>query len=288
MKRLLLLSVIVLSTMQLSAQSFFNLGNWQIKKAGIHLGMDMDMLNQGLNHEYFLSMSKEQTNSDFESMSFSNDNDMYSMVCENPNIRLEMSLVSPYFKNTEWRFALNTIINRIDAISYYNSDGYGNSDYLNFNSYGNELSLESVLLKSVPFMKFFEVHGGVGTNIGYSFGNSLDIYGSSSNYTANQLNFNNLNEVSNTVSSPSYEYFSEYYQLNNGINQRAFVQLGASMTVFNRIEMGFDARGGLGYRGVFGAPVAFTMLKAFSVSAKYVFQTPRKVPFTKVAKPATL
>ena len=223
--------------------------NWQIKKAGIHLGMDMDMLNQGLNHEYFLSMSKEQTNSDFESMSFSNDNDMYSMVCENPNIRLEMSLVSPYFKNTEWRFALNTIINRIDAISYYNSDGYGNSDYLNFNSYGNELSLESVLLKSVPFMKFFEVHGGVGTNIGYSFGNSLDIYGSSSNYTANQLNFNNLNEVSNTVSSPSYEYFSEYYQLNNGINQRAFLQIGASVTVYNKIELGFDIRRGYGYRG---------------------------------------
>lgn len=284
MKRLFLLSVIVLSTMQLSAQKFFSAGSWQIKKAGIHLGMDMDMLNQGLNHEYFFSMSKEQSDNDFTSMRFA-DGSMYSMVCENPNIRLEMSLVSPYFKNTEWRFALNTIINRIDAISYYNSDGYGQSEYLNFNSYGNELSLESVLLKSLPFWKFFEIHGGVGTNIGYSFGNSLSVYGSSSTYTADQVNFNNLNEVSNTVSSPAYDYFSEYYELSNGINQRAFLQLGASMTVFDRIEMGFDVRGGLGYRGNFGAPVAFTKLKAFSLSAKYVLKNPHKLPFTKA--PAT-
>ena len=282
MKRLLLLSVIVLSTMQLSAQKFFSMGSWQIKKAGIHLGMDMDMLSQGLNHEYFFSMSKDKPNNDFTSMSF-DDGSMYSMVCENPNIRLEMSLVSPYFKNTEWRFALNTIINRIDAISYYNSDGYGNSDYLSFNSYGNELSLESVLLKSIPFMKVFEIHGGVGTNIGFSFGNSLSVYGSSSDYTADQVNFNNLNEISNTVSNSNYDYFSEYYNLSNGINQRAFLQAGASVTVFNRIEMGIDVRGGLGYRGNFGAPVAFTMLKALSLSAKYVLKNPRKLPFTKAA-----
>ena len=281
MKRLLLLTIMFVGAMQLSAQSFFNLSHWQVKKAGMHLGIDFDMLNNNLHQDYFLSNTSEEIRNNFSDINYSS-SDIYQDICENPNLRFEVSLASPYFSNTEWRFGVNAIFSRMDAITYQNYDNhFGSSDYLSFNSYGNELSLETVVLKSLPFMSVFEVHGGVGTNIGFSYGNHLSIYGSGSDLTVSNTNFSNLNEVNNQVNSSSYEYFSDSYRLNNGINQRAYLQVGGSMTLLKRLELGMDIRQGVGYRGTFGAPVAITRLSAFSLSAKYVLQKPRNLPFTK-------
>ena len=47
------------------------------------------------------------------------------------------------------------------------------------------------------------------------------------------------------------------------------------------LELGVDARYGVGYRGVIGAPLAFTRLQAFSFSAKYIIGNPIDVTISK-------
>lgn len=283
MKRVLLLVCLCAFTTQLSAQNFFNLGNWKIKKVGVNLGMDMDMLTN-ISEDYFLGLVSGAPNYDYSEFEFNTEN-VYQEVCENPNIRMEMTLVSPDFKGVEWRFGANAIINRIDAITYTNHDGYynfTNSQYLNFNSYGHEVSLESTVLKSYSFLyDIFRIHGGIGTNVGYAFGNSLDIYGSGVTHTASNINYGNIDEVNNTVSSPSYQHYYDYYNLPNGINQRIFLQLGGTVSIMDRLDLGLDIRRGIGYRGVFGAPLAFTMLNAFNFSLRYDLKSPVNIPFTK-------
>lgn len=281
MKRYLLLSVLCIGTLSLSAQSqFFNLKNWQLAKISVHAGMDQDMLGD-LHQNYFLSTTRSEPEVDYSNLSFG-ESDVYSMICENPNIRLEAVLTSPTFKNVEWRFAMNAVFNRIDAISYYNYDNVlGNSEYLSFNNVTNELSLETGILKVFPVTRRLSVSGGAGTNIGFSFANYLNIYGSTVDYTANQVNYTNVGEVNETVSSPTYNYYSDYLDLKNGINQRAYLQAGLNYELFSWLELGVDARYGVGYRGIVGAPLAATRLKAFSLSAKYNFDAPKNLKFLK-------
>jgi hypothetical protein len=280
MKRYLLLSTLFICSIQLSAQSFFNLNNWEIAKVNLHFGMDKDMLKD-MHQDMFLDMAKEEILFNYSSLEFDN-TDMYSMICENPNIRLEASLSSPVFKNTEWRIGLNAIINRIDAITYSNPRNYyGDSDYLNFNNTSNEISIESAVLKSLSLGKRFSLQGGIGANVGYSYKNRLDIWGSALNLSANQVTYSNLGEVSETISSSNYEYHNDSYSLRDGVSQRAYLIAGANFRVLKRVELGFDIRRGYGYRAIFGSPVATTKLHAFSLSAKYKFKTPKAVPFTK-------
>lgn len=281
MKRYLLLSILSIATIQLSAQSqFFNLNNWKVAKISVHAGMDKDMLG-GLHQDYFLSTTRSLPENDYSNLQF-DEQHVYSMICENPNIRLEATLMSDMFKNVEWRFAMNAIINRIDAISYYNyNQSFGNSDYLNFNNVTNELSLESVVLKALPVTKRLSINGGVGTNVGYSFGNYLSIYGSTVDYTASRIDYSNVGEVNQQVNSPEYQYFNEYLNLRNGISQRGFLQGGVSYGVLKRLELGLEGRLGLGYRAMHGSPIAFTKLNALSLSAKYSFKEPKNVPFVK-------
>ena len=281
MKRNLLLSILCIGTLSLSAQSqFFNLKNWQLAKISVHAGMDKDMLGD-LHQNYFLSTTRQQPEVDYSNLEFG-DRDVYSMICENPNIRLEAVLTSPTFKNVEWRFGMNAIFNRIDAISYYNYDNVlGNSEYLSFNNVTNELSLETGILKVFPITRKLAISGGAGTNIGFTFANSLDIYGSTVDYTASQLNYTNVGEVSETVNNPSYTYYSDYLDLKNGINQRAYLQAGLNYELMSWLELGFDARYGIGYRGVIGAPMAMTRLQAFSFSAKYKLSAPKALKFLK-------
>ena len=281
MNRLLLLAVLFICSTQLSAQKFFNLNNWQIDKVNLHFGMDKDML-KGMHQDMFLDMAKDEILFDYSNLEFEN-TDMYSMVCENPNIRLEASLVSPLFKNTEWRIGLNAIINRIDAITYSNSDYnyYGESEYLNFNNYSNEISLETAVLKTLPLGKRFSLQGGLGANVGYSYMNSLDIWGSTLDKSASTVTYSNLGEISDEIASSNYEYHSDYYSLRDGVSQRAYLIVGANVRVLKRVELGFDIRRGYGYRAIFGSPVATTKLHAFSLSAKYKFKAPKAVNFTK-------
>jgi hypothetical protein len=282
MNRLLLLILLVACSAQLNAQSFFRLSNWEIAKVNLHFGKDEDMLKD-MHQDYFLSMVKDdKMNFNYSDLDFTN-TDMYSMICENPNIRLEASLESPYFKNTEWRIGMNAIINRIDAITYFNGDYnyYGNSDYLNFNSVGNEMSIESAVLKTLPIGSRLSLQGGVGANIGYSYGNRLDIWGSSRSLAANTVNYTNVGEVSEIISNQNYEYHFDNYELRDGVSQRAYLIAGANIRILRRLELGFDVRRGYGYRAIFGAPMASTHLKAFSLSAKYNFRMHKPIPFLK-------
>lgn len=139
------LCLIIMSCMQLSAQSLFKFSNWNIAKVGLHFGADKDMVN-GLDGNYFMSMIGDEANYDYSGLNLHPDN-YFAAVCENPNIRLELVLSSEHFKNTEWRFNVNGIFNRVDAVSYYNDNNDFYGEYMNFYSHGIEVALESVMVK---------------------------------------------------------------------------------------------------------------------------------------------
>ena len=74
-----------------------------------------------------------------------------------------------------------------------------------------------------------------------------------------------------TTTSNQIYYFDDYYDIKNGLHQRAFLQGGFGITLFRRIEVGADFRYGLGYR-LIGGEAKSTKLKSTAFTIKWVLK----------------
>lgn len=256
---------------QLSSQNSVELfPGWYVKHIGASFGQDQDMLHD-LNAGYILNTA------DGAALKFSdtnfNSSDLTSMTCENPHVRLEMALLPPFMKNAELRVGLVGIFNRIDAVNYY-SQGEGQSfENLHIESLSNELALETSLLKYGKLGKSVTVYGGVGTNVGYMFDGSVFI---------NTHGYNDPNDDGSDVGgqdepfpffeSENYYYESEEYRMRNGISQRLFGHVGIGVRFLKRIELGWMAKYGVGYRVVFGADVQGSTLRSSALTLKWLLK----------------
>ena len=225
-----------------------------------------------LTYRYLTGITRGDGNlgGDFADLDFSQ-SDAYSSICENPHIRLSLVLEPSTMRNTELHTSIVGIFNRTDAISYYDNGSYYNSGrYLSFTSYGHEVAFETSLLKSANLFKTFYLYGGLGTNLGYTFGNELHINGSDTR-TVRDIGLAEAEAfVSELSSDENYHY--NFYDQSDGISQRAFAQVGASIVFFRRLEIGLEGRFGLGYRAHFNGPMARTNLRSLGATAKWVLK----------------
>jgi len=267
--RILLLFCIGISTL-LSAQSTSVPTKFKLKKIGISFGVEEDMIN-GLDYNYLVATAKGNPSSELEGMDFTQDY-FSGGVCENPHIRVTAALEVPGMRNTELNIALLGIFNRLDG-SFYQSNGRMENDfeYVGVSTMTNEIALESSLTKRLTISKFINLYGGAGLNLGYNFGGHLSANGMRQN-TVDQNSNRPLGDIVNGQFPSDENYFNEFYQLKDGISNRAFLQAGIGFVLFRRLEIGMDYRYGIGYRATFDAPTKRTNLNSVALSTRWVFK----------------
>lgn len=227
------------------------LGVWKVKSAGVYAGFDSDRIS-GLSHTQLLSQAKSPLDVDGEAFGFS-DYDLMTMVCENPNYRAELTLSTPW-RNTELRLGAAAMLNRVESLSYHQqallNDGSSVYRSLYVNASGHEVALDAALNRAFPIGNWFNFYGGLGLQVGKSFNNSM------------YMNGQNLVPIMETGSSDDvvigYEQQSEtqYSNMYSGTHLRAFVELGAGVTIARRVELLFSMREGVGNRWVPGASLS--------------------------------
>lgn len=270
MKNLLFLLALCGTITTLSAQQVWNGRNWKLKRIGVAIGQDQDMLTD-MSHDYFLDNLRDATNYDFSNIN-ATERHTYSMLCENPHLRLNMSFQNQ--KHPEIEFGMNIvgIFNRIDEVVYTTPGSspwsYG-SESLRFTQYGNEIAIEPTLSYRRQ-RGAFALTGTIGTNAGYTFGNTLDIDGYNLTICDNAVTFRTDDGAHDNCET--IEYLNEYEYQRNGVALRTFAQLDASFEIAKRLEMGMTVRRGLGVRINPDAPNTTTNLHSAGVFMRWVLR----------------
>lgn len=272
MKKLILFVAFGCFFTTLQAQSK-TLGPFLIKKIDVVAGNEQDMLND-MGADYFMNQI-EDPNFSLSGMNLE-DRDIISGVCENPHWRFGLTLAVPGKSGLEWRNAVVWMPNRIDAVTYrtedYSNNGdywsYADGDYVNFSQTQSEIALESALTLNLIHIGPFNLYGGVGSNAGFTYDNRLYVHGSQE--VREDIDAGNARDLFDTSASDGY--FNESYETKTNFNHRVFLQGGASVVLFRRVELGMELRRGVGYRVVEGAPTAFTNLMSAGFSARLLLK----------------
>lgn len=267
MKKYTYLILFTLFTLSLNAQDSEITSQWKLIKFGVSFGTEMDMI-KNLDHGYMFQTAKDAEGSAFSDYNFQKE-DFIGGVCENPNLRLLATLAVPKMKNVELTLALNMMFNKYDGV-YYSNYNFNNDlpyEHLSFSSISDEIGLEAMLDKRMPFGKCFNFYFGGGFNVGYSFGGEMTIDGSSNRST----NKNMDREISDIVNG-YYDYDTrlEYHEARDAFHNRLLMHLGISTRLFKRFEFGIDYRGGLGYRAIFGTQTKGTQLHASGATLRWI------------------
>lgn len=233
----------------------------KVKKFGISLGQDWDML-PGLSTDMLLNKTDSRTAGDIQPYLNSRYFSQSSMFCENNNFRLTLVLEPQRRKNVELHTSGVFLFDRMDGVHFYNNNENGYSN-LDFTLHSNEVDVEAVLLKKVPVFgflnrQFLNLYGGIGSNLGYQFGNYMSL----SSYTSIQ--------PERDGGDWDYEYAHSFDNINDGVSARVFAQAGFGVTFFRRVELGFEARYGAGFRHYFATDTDFTNLHSVAFNMKYV------------------
>ena len=212
---------------------------FKIKKFGIHLGQDQDRI-MGMDHLSLIKSVNRPLAMELEDIDFDSQ-DAYSMICENPHIRLDLSVVPRFAPRSEMRFALVGMFNRIDAVYYQKYEPDGMHRTLDYESRSNEIALETSLLRKFKLGNAVTFYLGGGTNLGYSFGNEVSVSGYN-------VRLREADTPDDPVYYNDYDYFYESHTAANAIHQRLFAEAGIGVTIAKRIELNLEYRYGLGYK----------------------------------------
>ncbi len=259
MKRIYLLIVALAICTSSFAQNFLGM---KVKKFGITSSSDQDRV-EGLDAAYFSKLSKTPFKADIAGRDIP-ERTIRSMTCENSAVRVDITVL-PFTSqpNVQLNLGTSLMMNRVDATDYgfWDNDYYGamnadrNFSNIKFSSYSNEAALDASMVWHQK-LAFLHLYGGVGTNLGYTFAGHMDVNGS---YT---IDDSIIGEGSDGGRIENIEtvYFSEYHEMKNSIHQRAFLQGGVSVIFLKRLELGLEARRGVGYRYNTGNSAKFTNL----------------------------
>lgn len=267
MKKLLLLSLALSFTCITYAQSTATFAGMKIKKFGITASYDQDMI-KNIGADYFIAVSKDGIDADIANVNFRSQ-DLYSMICENPAARVELTL-QPFrgLKNIELNTGASIMFNRNDG-SYYNfyyNNQSANYERINFSSYSHEAALDAALLYHHKF-SFLHLYGGVGTNVGMTFAGNMRVNGY---YTKENVE-NGTGVDGGEISESELVYFNESHRMKNLFHQRVFAQGAATIQLFGRLELGLEGRLGVGYRAA-GGMFAPTELHSVGIIAKWMLK----------------
>ena len=248
-------------SLNVNAQSLLKLENLSFS-----FSMEQEIL-KGLDADAIMRQVDGDTKYDYANMPFG-EADIYSMACENPNVRFGGTLPLKA-KNLSLYVGANIITDRWD-MAYYRSGDWMSSEYstLQFESHTDEIGLEVALVKKVkiPYVNM-NVYGGIGTNVGYSFNGEATI-------TGQNIVTNPGGEIGKGGLDPigtEYVSFSDTYRLKNGFHQRAYLQGGVTKRFLNVFEIGLEGKFGYGYRLTGGTAPQYTKLTSLGAVAKYNF-----------------
>lgn len=252
----------------LQAQSFIG-KQWNLKRVGVHLGQDQDMLSV-MDYSYFLGSLRNQPGFDFSDIG-ATEQHTYSMLCENPHLRLNANFQHAAFPEIEMGLSLVGIFNRIDEVVYATpGTNYWDEDRqeLSFTQYGNEIAIEPTL--SYRSQKgAWALTGVVGTNLGYHFGNWLNINGRNITICENTVGFR---EGIDEPDCETIDYLYESGAQRNGFSARMFAEIQGSFTIARRFEMGMMLRRGIGFRTVNQSPTVGTNLHSGGVFMRWTLR----------------
>lgn len=242
-----------------------------LKSIDISMGVDEDRVNN-LGHEYFADMVRDE-NVSYDGPAFDNQS-AYSMICENPYIRVMATLAPVGSQSTELRVGVNSIFNRLDGVSYRNNEGA----YSSFSTIGDEIALETAFIKTTG-IGGLRLYGGVGTNTGFAFNNRYYAWGNR-DIIVDNVSLRGQNQPIADVMQVSDNYHDDV-ELRNGISQRLFLQAGVGLRFFKRIEFGLEGRYGYGYRWIGGTSPHAIRLQSVALNARYYLkkQGGKRTPF---------
>jgi len=277
MKNVLLVAIATLFSCSLSAQSLPIPTKWKVKKFGVSVGVDRDMIKD-LDYHYLLQTTNNRNLDRFQNLDVDQDN-YFGGVCENPQFRITATLEVPGLRNTELNVGLQGTTGRYDGVYYYNynqdgtpkPDGY---EYLSVSTMTSEIGLESSITKraSLGFLNFY---AGGGTNLGYSGGGVMNVSGHQNITTVEQDMNRSLRDIggNDTYETATYsDVFEKTLEVKDAFHQRVFAQVGVGIVIRKKLEVGLDIRRGIGYRAVFDGPFRTTQLHSVALSARWILR----------------
>ena len=256
---LLLLAFAICTTA--NAQNFLGM---KVKKFGVSTTIDQDRLN-GLGASYFDGVSKTGISSEIMENDFDT-GDITSMICENSTVRAEITVL-PFKKMQHVQLNMGTslIYDRYESTSYGVHCSYDEpTEFYSFTSRSNEAALDASIVYNLKLWAF-NLYGGVGTNLGYTFGGDLDVQG---RYLSGE-EVSYPGEDGGQISALEVIGIAEQHELKNILHHRAFLHGGASVIFFKRLEVGLEGRRGVGYRFNKGNSINFSDLISLGLNAKW-------------------
>lgn len=277
-KIITLVCFLCLTSFSAFSQGSFPFKNLKLKKIGTSVGVEQDMfIGDQMSHSYFNNLSDDPTLKTSIEDRVNSYFSKTSGVCENPHIRLNMVYELPKNDN-ELHLNLIGVFNRVDGV-YYSTNNYNDVDYKSFNYdlYSHEIALGASYvakqkLSVLPNLFDVNLYGMLGTNIGYQFMNDLNVSGTEE-ITENKLGTRpDVGEIASDYTYADREYFHNYYDVSDAINQRVYAGAGFGLVFLNRLEIGAAGRYGLGYRYHFSDEVIGTNLRSFELNAKWILK----------------
>ena len=241
--------------------SQLRLGNtgWKVKSFGISNGVDQDMIHD-LSHTQMMGLIRGGSKYDYHNINFT-EQDVYSMYCENPNVRLSVAIAPEGSKHSELHLSLVGIFNRIEGVNYWKDNAY-----LNFDSHGNELALEAKYNHRINLLPFLHLGLAGGLNHGWSYGNRITITGHNVVTTLSERSGPEPNDP------VTLQYIHDEYEMKNATYNRAFGEISLGVSFFHRIELGFGIRKGAGFRNTPGAGSNTLTHHSSSFSLRYLLR----------------
>ncbi len=222
---------------------------FKISNVSFALGMEEDMI-YNLSHDQMLGMIRGGLDYRYEGMEFTNQ-DIHSMICENPNLTVAIGVQPRGFKNGHFEISARAIWDRIDEVSYYKNtyvDGVKDYSSLNFKTTSNEANFGLAYIHQLKALRTFGIRFGAGTNMGYSFANRMNVSGQNVKISPNEQ------EASDIIPEPvMYEEFNDNYDIKNSIYNRVYAEAGADVTILNKVTFGLVYRHGYGIRNTMGS-----------------------------------
>lgn len=263
MKQTLIVFLSFISISLISQSTEIKTG-FSLKKFTIHAAAEQDMI-YGLDYQYFTSQIPSSEDFPLSGVAFDK-SDLTSGICENPSLGLELALTHSSFKNIEWRNSINFVKDRIDAIQY-NNNNYWDDDYssVSFTNYHDEISIESALMYDLKLGPL-HLYAGAGTNMGITFNNRMTVGSEIIRLPQDMPNGDALPTGNESFDEFGLNQIS--YSLSPIFTQRIFMQGGAAVVLFKKVELGVEFKRGIGYRTV-GSKIRGTHLTGFQLRAGY-------------------
>lgn len=259
--QLILLSALILfSTTLLTGQEGWHIGKWKVQKIDFSLGYETDYVNN-MDYNFFLGHMEASQQAELANLNFQ-DSDFVSGICENPSINLGLTLQHPALKSLEWRNSFSYKPNRRDGVYYYNSSDYA-GEFVSINGTHAEFALESAAIFRLPVFSFFNLYGGVGTNLGITDNNRTCVR------TSFDISGDNVSFRADAPDGADFNGYSDCFHTGSQINQRVFLQVGTGFVMFKRVEFGIDMKYGVGYRADLGQSVDGTQLVSTNLNLRY-------------------